>query len=157
MGLPFEVSIRTPLACGTNRITGHRQVVERLGVFQHPPRPVNKVRETSAGRRNLLPRAERDTTCLADRCPRVRWRERRFRVPDGVVLHYASVPNRDRAWAGPVPITSPRRTLADCSKERISPDLLREAAMQALRRGVVTRADLREVAVALEPFGGLAA
>lgn len=86
-----------------------------------------------------------------------RWRERRFRVPDGVVLHYASVPNRDRAWSGPVPITSPRRTLADCAKERISPDLLREAAMQALRRGVVTRADLREVAVALEPFGGLAA
>jgi hypothetical protein len=34
---------------------------------------------------------------------------------------------------------------------------LREAAVQALRRGVVTRADLREVAVALEPFGGLAA
>lgn len=86
-----------------------------------------------------------------------RWHERRFRVPDGVVLHYASVPNRDRTWAGPVPITSPRRTLADCAKERISPDLLREAAAQALRRGVVTRGDLREVAVALEPFGGLAA
>jgi len=33
----------------------------------------------------------------------------------------------------------------------------REAAMQALRRGVVTRADLREVAVALQPFGGLTA
>ena len=74
-------------------------------------------------------------------------------MPDGVVLHYASVPNRDRAWAGPVPITSLRRMLADCAKERISPELLREAAMQALRRGVVTRADVREVAAALEPSG----
>jgi hypothetical protein len=49
-------------------------------------------------------------------------------APDGVVLHYASVPNRDCAWSGPVPITSQRRTLADCAKEHIAPDLLREAA-----------------------------
>jgi predicted transcriptional regulator of viral defense system len=85
------------------------------------------------------------------------WHERRLRVPDGVVLHYASVPNRDRAWAGPVPITSPHRTLADCAKGQISPDLLRQAAQQALRRGLVAKADLGDVEAALEPFGGLAA
>ena len=85
------------------------------------------------------------------------WNDRRFRVPDGVVLHYASVPNRDRAWAGPVPITSPRRTLADCARGQMPPDLLRQAAQQALRRGLVAKADLGEVEAALEPFGGLAA
>jgi hypothetical protein len=45
MGLPFEVSIRirTPLACRKNRITGHCQVVERLGVLGdlgHTQQPV---------------------------------------------------------------------------------------------------------------------
>jgi predicted transcriptional regulator of viral defense system len=85
------------------------------------------------------------------------WSERRLRVPAGVALHYASVPNRDRAWSGPVPITSPRRTLVDCAKDQVSPDLLRQAAQQALRRGLVTRPDLHDVEVALEPFGGLAA
>ena len=85
------------------------------------------------------------------------WSERRLRVPAGVALHYASVPNRDRAWSGPVPITSPRRTLVDCAKDQVSPDLLRQAAQQALRRGLVTKPDLHDVEVALEPFGGLAA
>ncbi len=85
------------------------------------------------------------------------WRHRRFRVPEGVVLHYGRVPKRDRAWAGPVPITSVRRTLIDCAKDQVSPDLLRQAALQALRRGVVTKPDLRDVELALEPFGGLAA
>jgi predicted transcriptional regulator of viral defense system len=85
------------------------------------------------------------------------WSERRFRVPEGVVLHHASVPSRDRAWSGPVPITSPRRTLTDCARDQISPDLLRQAAQQALRRGLVTKPDLRDVETALQPFGGLAA
>ena len=84
------------------------------------------------------------------------WRHRRFRVPDGVVLHHASVTNRDRAWVGPVPMTSMRRTLIDCAKEQVSPELLRQAAQQALRRGLVTKPDLRDVELALEPFGGLA-
>ena len=83
------------------------------------------------------------------------WRHRRFRVPEGVVLHHARVPKRDRAWAGPVPITSVRRTLIDCAKDQVSPDLLRQAAQQALRRGVVTKPDLCDVELALEPFGGL--
>jgi predicted transcriptional regulator of viral defense system len=88
---------------------------------------------------------------------RAEWRHRRFRVPESVVLHYASVPKRDRAWAGPVPITSVRRTLIDCAKDQIPPNVLRQAAQQALRRGLVTKPDLRDVDVALEPFGGLAA
>jgi predicted transcriptional regulator of viral defense system len=84
------------------------------------------------------------------------WRRRRFRVPSGVELHHADVPSAERAWFGAVPTTNPRRTLNDCAREGLSPDLLRQAAQQALRRGLVTRREIRAVADALTPFGGLA-
>ena len=85
------------------------------------------------------------------------WRKRRFRVPENVVLHHADVPPNDRAWVGPVPITGPARTLNDCAVAGTSLDLLRQAAQQALRRGIVTRAQLGAVEQALVPFGGLSA
>ena len=85
------------------------------------------------------------------------WSRRRFRVPDGVVLHYRDVPSEDRSWFGAVPTTTPRRSLNDCAREGLSPELLRQAAQDALRRGLVTRAELGDVEVALKPFGGLAA
>ena len=85
------------------------------------------------------------------------WRRRRLRVPAGVVLHHADVPPDDRTWYGPVPITKPRRTINDCAKDALSPDLLQQAAQQALRRGLVTRAELGDVETALAPFGGLVA
>jgi predicted transcriptional regulator of viral defense system len=85
------------------------------------------------------------------------WRRRRFRVPEDVVLHYETVPKRDRTWVGPIPVTSPRRTLVDCARDQFAPDLLRQAALQALRRGLVARPDLHDVEQALQPFGGLAA
>jgi len=85
------------------------------------------------------------------------WRRRRFRVPADVVLHYANVPPEDRTWFGAAPTTSPRRSLSDCAREGLSPELLRQAAQQALRRGLVTKDELGDVEEALEPFGGLAA
>ena len=85
------------------------------------------------------------------------WRRRRFRVPADVVLHYADVPPKDRTWFGAVPTTNPRRSLNDCACEGLSPELLRRAAQQALRRGLVAKADLIGVEEALEPFGGFAA
>ncbi len=84
------------------------------------------------------------------------WRTRRLRVPPDVVLHHADVPPEDRAWFSAVPITNPRRTLNDCALDALSPELLRQAAQQALRRGLVTKAELGDVEVALTPFGGLA-
>lgn len=84
-------------------------------------------------------------------------RRRRFRVPAGVVLHHADVAREDRSWFGAVPTTTPRRTLNDCAREGLSPELLRQAAQQALRRGLVAKAELGDVEEALEPFGGLAA
>lgn len=85
------------------------------------------------------------------------WRRRRFRVPAGVILHHADVPPEDRGWFGPVPTTNPRRSLNDCARDGLSPELLQQAAQQALRRGLVTRAELGAVDDALKPFGGLAA
>jgi predicted transcriptional regulator of viral defense system len=87
----------------------------------------------------------------------LRWRQRRFRVPAGVVLHHMDVPEQERAWVGPVPVTTPRRTLEDCAREHLAPDLLRQAAQQALKRGLVKRGELAEVERALAPFGGIAA
>jgi predicted transcriptional regulator of viral defense system len=83
------------------------------------------------------------------------WRHRRFRVPAGVVLHNADVEPEERSWIGPLPATSAARTLSDCAKSGLSPELLRQAARQALRRGLVTRNELADVETALEPFGGL--
>jgi len=68
-----------------------------------------------------------------------KWRRRRLQVPDGVVLHYADVPKRDRAWVGAVPVTSPARTLADCAADQVAPDFLSSAISQALARGMVSR------------------
>ncbi len=85
------------------------------------------------------------------------WHRRRFRVPGGIVLHYNDVPAGDRTWFGPVPTTTPRRSLNDCARYGLSPELLHQAAQQALRRGITTKADLGDVVAALEPYGGLAA
>jgi predicted transcriptional regulator of viral defense system len=85
------------------------------------------------------------------------WRSRRFRVPTGVVLHHADVPPDDRAWFGAVPTTNPRRSLNDCARAGMSPDLLRQAAQQAIRRGLANKAELGDVEEALRPFGGLGA
>jgi len=81
-----------------------------------------------------------------------KWRRRRIQVPDGVVLHYADVPKRDRAWVGAVPVTSPARTLADCAADYVSPDFLSSAISQALARGMVSgpQATAIERAVAAE-------
>ncbi len=85
------------------------------------------------------------------------WRRRRFRVPDGVVLHHAVVPPEDRAWFGAVPTTNPWRSLNDCARHGFSPDLLRQAALQALRRGLVTKPQIGDVEAALKPYGDLLA
>ena len=83
------------------------------------------------------------------------WRRRRFRVPEDFVLHHASVPRRDRSWVDAVPVTSTSRTLNDCAIAGLSPDLLRQAAKQALARGLATKTELGEVVEVLKPFGGI--
>ncbi|MBX3246087.1 MAG: hypothetical protein KF901_02770 [Myxococcales bacterium] len=83
------------------------------------------------------------------------WRQRRLRVPDGVILHYADVAESERRWFGPVPATAPLRTLEDCAAEHLSPELLWGAALDALDRGLVVGREIAAVEAALTPFGGL--
>jgi len=77
------------------------------------------------------------------------WDKRRFRVPEGVVLHHADVADRDRTWVGSVPVTSPRRTLLDVQRANASPELLDQAIRQAVARGLIGKKD----AAKLEALG----
>jgi hypothetical protein len=79
------------------------------------------------------------------------WRRRRLRVPRGLVLHHAGVPRPDRNWAGPVPVTSPERTLLDCVDAHVAPDLVAQAIEQAGARGLVGPDGLAEIARAMNP------
>lgn len=85
------------------------------------------------------------------------WHSRRLRVPPDVIIHHGDVPKRARAWFGAVPATSPRQTLNDCAHAKLAPDLLRQAAREAVNRGLVTKDELTDVRRALRRFGGLAA
>ncbi|MDX9723262.1 MAG: type IV toxin-antitoxin system AbiEi family antitoxin domain-containing protein [Myxococcota bacterium] len=84
-----------------------------------------------------------------------KWRTRRLRVPDGVLLHYGNVAEKERRWFGPVPATAPLRTLEDCAAEQLPPELLRGAVLEALARGLVAHRELAGVEAALTCFGGL--
>jgi len=85
------------------------------------------------------------------------WRRRRLRAPDGVILHHGDIPDSERRWFGPVPATAPLRTVEDCARAHLPPECLRAAALDALHRGLLARADLAVVEDALQRFGGLEA
>jgi predicted transcriptional regulator of viral defense system len=72
-----------------------------------------------------------------------RWRTRRVRPPRGIRLVIDDIPRTDREWIGPIPITKPARTLRDCIKHHVSPELVEQAIVQAVRRRIVSRADVR--------------
>ena len=71
------------------------------------------------------------------------WRHRRVKVPKGIVLHFADLPERDIAWHGPLRVTSPLRTLLDCAADAVNPEQLDQAKRQAVRRGLVVASDLK--------------
>jgi len=115
---------------------------ERVGVFSH---------ETALALHDLsdaLPSQVHLTLPAA-------WRTRRLRSPDGLVMHYRDVPESEQRWFGPVPATAPLCTLEDCARDHLPPELLRGAALDALHRGLVVRAELGALDDALQPFGGL--
>ena len=69
------------------------------------------------------------------------WRYRRLRVPLGLVLHCADLGAADRGPFSAVPITAPRRTIRDCIEANVSSDLVRQAILQARRRGLISESD----------------
>jgi len=75
------------------------------------------------------------------------WRRRRVRVPASVRLHHTDVPSADRAWSGPVPVTTTLRTLADCVADHVQPDLVAQAVREGLRRGLFTERELRAAGI----------
>jgi len=78
------------------------------------------------------------------------WRRRRLRVPAGLVLHYADIGDSDRAEYSAVPITAPRRTLRDCLEANVAPALVRQAVVQARRRGLISGKDAAELSTSLD-------
>jgi predicted transcriptional regulator of viral defense system len=83
-----------------------------------------------------------------DACPFVyvtvpeAWQSRRICVPDDVALCYADVLAWDRAWHGPIPVTTPRRTFADGAVANLSPEGIRGVLELARKGGVVEPADI---------------
>ena len=74
------------------------------------------------------------------------WRSRRLRVPTGIALHYGDIAEKDRSWIGPVPVTSVLRTLRDCARDGLTPDLMLQALRQALDRGLVRATEVQDIA-----------
>jgi predicted transcriptional regulator of viral defense system len=70
------------------------------------------------------------------------WSARRLRLPTGLVLHFADIPKKARTWVGPVPVTTPLRTVADCVSAYVADDLVRQAVQQGVRRGLFDRAEV---------------
>lgn len=103
---------------------------EQKGVFSH---------ETALMLHNLsdaLP-GKRHMTVPAS------WSKRRLRLPRGLVLHFADVPKAAVTWLGPVPLTTPLRTVADCAASRVAEDLVHQAVQQGVRRKLFSRADVK--------------
>lgn len=103
---------------------------ERVGVFSH---------ETALALHQLsdaMPSAIHMTFPL-------RWEERRMRYPRPLVPSFGTVDVADRSWIGPVPVTSPLRTIKDCRTAHVEPDLVDQAVEEALDRGLFRAEALR--------------
>ncbi len=69
------------------------------------------------------------------------WEGRRLKSPQGVILHFAKIPQTERSFWGPVPITTALRTLNDCAEAGTERQFLLQAVREAQRRGLLVRAD----------------
>jgi predicted transcriptional regulator of viral defense system len=109
---------------------------DRAGVFSH---------ETALALQDLsdaLPSRVHMTVPTA-------WRDRRLKVPEGLVLLYADLEESDLGHAAVVPFTAAGRTLNDCIAEHFAPDLVQQAVVQARRRGLISRDEEAELLAAL--------
>jgi predicted transcriptional regulator of viral defense system len=80
------------------------------------------------------------------------WASRRLRIPRGLVLHHADVPENERTWAGSVRVTTAGRTLVDCARSKVEPRLVRDAFEDGCARGLVDRESVPLVIDYLKPF-----
>lgn len=70
------------------------------------------------------------------------WRRREVKLPPRLTIYYDEIPPADRAWHGPVPVTSVRRTIADCLHANVSAELVAQASVQAAARGLIAPAEV---------------
>lgn len=80
------------------------------------------------------------------------WRQRRLRVPLRLFLHFGDVGENERTWVGAVPVISVPRTLIDCARTGVAPEVLRDAFEDAADRGLVVRNSVPEVIAYLDQF-----
>jgi len=71
-----------------------------------------------------------------------KWLRRVVKRPGRLIVFYDDLSAEDRAWHGPVPVTSVRRTLADCLHANVSADLVAQASMHAAGRGLINSAEV---------------
>ncbi|HEY0468619.1 MAG TPA: type IV toxin-antitoxin system AbiEi family antitoxin domain-containing protein [Polyangiaceae bacterium] len=71
------------------------------------------------------------------------WRKRRIQIPRNVVLYFTDLGEDEREWKGPIRVTKPLRTVADCSLDAVAKDLVEQAVRQGVRRGLFTRQSLK--------------
>jgi predicted transcriptional regulator of viral defense system len=106
---------------------------DKVGVFSHQTALV--LHQLS----DALPSKAHVTLPLA-------WRARRLRTPAGVVLHYADLKPDERDWSGPVPVTTPLRTIEDAARDRLEANWVVQATQQGVTRGLFTRRDATRAA-----------
>lgn len=103
---------------------------EKAGVFSH---------ETALMLHNLSDALPRKVSLSLPAA----WSKRRLRVPKGVLVHHADVPPSERTEIGPLPVTSPLRTIFDCIAVHVSPELIDAAVKQARARGLINNDDVK--------------
>ena len=69
------------------------------------------------------------------------WQTKRLRLPAGLVLHYAALGPTERGWMGPVPVTTPLRTLEDAVAGALEEKWIEQATREGIRRGLFSRRD----------------
>lgn len=79
------------------------------------------------------------------------WARRRVKLPEGIVAHYADVPEGEHTWHDLVPATTPLRTLRDCAEAGLSGELYTQAVFEAVNRGLVTRHQLQDIEPVTSP------
>jgi predicted transcriptional regulator of viral defense system len=78
------------------------------------------------------------------------WQTRRLHVPDGLHLHYATLPAQAHVWIDGVPVTRPLRSVIDCISNGMSPEITADALHQAVTRRLFSR---KEYLAALRTAG----
>jgi predicted transcriptional regulator of viral defense system len=77
----------------------------------------------------------------------------RRQVPNQYELHHSDLGPHDTTVVEGIPVTTAARTIRDCHKTHLGPDLLRQAIEDGRRTGWLQSAEARMVAAEVLPEG----